>query len=100
MERRERALEEFLPHREPSMFIQNFLDTKRDFNSIGMGGYEIRYPEKTLDKKMKKSSLIGGNHSKIVVEQRKSEYYELKAKLQGTPDYLQVLEEQTALSKM
>ncbi|XP_070693074.1 SLIT and NTRK-like protein 4 [Pempheris klunzingeri] len=93
-------LEEFLPHREPSMFIQNFLDSKRDFNSIGMGGYEIRYPEKTLDKKMKKSSLIGGNHSKIVVEQRKSEYYELKAKLQGTPDYLQVLEEQTALSKM
>ncbi|XP_005940408.1 SLIT and NTRK-like protein 4 [Haplochromis burtoni] len=93
-------LEEFLPNREPSMFIHNFLDSKRDFSSIGMGGYEIRYPEKTLDKKMKKSSLIGGNHSKIVVEQRKSEYYELKAKLQGTPDYLQVLEEQTALSKM
>uniref|UniRef100_I3KYB0 SLIT and NTRK like family member 4 n=1 Tax=Oreochromis niloticus TaxID=8128 RepID=I3KYB0_ORENI len=65
-------LEEFLPNREPSMFIHNFLDSKRDFNSIGMGGYEIRYPEKTLDKKMKKSSLIGGNHSKIVVEQRKT----------------------------
>lgn len=93
-------LEEFLPSRDPSMFIHNFMDAKRDFNSIGMGGYEIRYPEKTLDRKMKKSSLIGGNHSKIVVEQRKSEYYELKAKLQGTPDYLQVLEEQTALSKM
>ncbi|XP_051915271.1 SLIT and NTRK-like protein 4 isoform X2 [Hippocampus zosterae] len=93
-------LEEFLPNREPSMFIQNFLDSKRDFSSIGMGGYEIRYPEKTLDRKMKKASLIGGNHSKIVVEQRKSEYYELKAKLQGTPDYLQVLEEQTALTKM
>ncbi|XP_039471041.1 SLIT and NTRK-like protein 4 isoform X1 [Oreochromis aureus] len=68
-------LEEFLPNREPSMFIHNFLDSKRDFNSIGMGGYEIRYPEKTLDKKMKKSSLIGGNHSKIVVEQRKSTNY-------------------------
>ncbi|XP_037118115.1 SLIT and NTRK-like protein 4 isoform X2 [Syngnathus acus] len=93
-------LEEFLPNREPSMFLQNFLDGKRDFNSIGMGAYEIRYPEKTLDRKMKKSSLIGGNHSKIVVEQRKSEYYELKAKLQGTPDYLQVLEEQTALTQM
>ncbi|XP_061690692.1 SLIT and NTRK-like protein 4 [Syngnathoides biaculeatus] len=93
-------LEEFLPNREPSMFIQNFLDGKRNFNSIGMGAYEIRYPEKTLDRKMKKSSLIGGNHSKIVVEQRKSEYYELKAKLQGIPDYLQVLEEQTALTKM
>ncbi|KAJ3587788.1 hypothetical protein NHX12_011384, partial [Muraenolepis orangiensis] len=81
-------LEEFLPGRESNMFLQNFLDSKRDFNSIGMGGFEIRYPEKP-DKKMKKSSLIGGNHSKIVVEQRKSEYYELKAKLQGTPDYLQ-----------
>ncbi|XP_049598007.1 SLIT and NTRK-like protein 4 isoform X1 [Syngnathus scovelli] len=65
-------LEEFLPNREPSMFLQNFLDGKRDFNSIGMGAYEIRYPEKTLDRKMKKSSLIGGNHSKIVVEQRKT----------------------------
>ncbi|KAK7922371.1 hypothetical protein WMY93_009273 [Mugilogobius chulae] len=94
-------LEEFLPNREPSMFIQNFLDRKGDFSSIGMGGYEIRYPDsRSLDRKMKKTSLIGGNHSKIVVEQRKSEYYELKAKLQGTPDYLQVLEEQTALSKM
>lgn len=94
-------LEEFLPHREPNMFFQSFLDSKREFKTAGIGGYEIHYPEKsTLDRKMKKSSLIGGNHSKILVEQRKSEYYELKAKLQGTPDYLQVLEEQTALSKI
>lgn len=64
-----------------------------------MSGFEIRYPEKQQDKKNKKS-LIGGNHSKIVVEQRKSEYFELKAKLQGSPDYLQVLEEQTALNKI
>ncbi|KAJ8338571.1 hypothetical protein SKAU_G00375370 [Synaphobranchus kaupii] len=92
-------MEEFLPGRESNMFIQNYLENKKDFNSIGVSGFEIRYPEKPQDKKMKKS-LIGGNHSKIVVEQRKSEYFELKAKLQGTPDYLQVLEEQTALSKM
>ncbi|XP_035617436.1 SLIT and NTRK-like protein 4 [Oncorhynchus keta] len=92
-------LDEFLP-RESNMFIQNFLDSKRlDFNSIGVSGFEIRYPEKPHDKNMKKS-LIGGNHSKIVVEQRKNEYYELQAKLQGTPDYLQVLEEQTQMSKM
>ncbi|KAM6979819.1 SLIT and NTRK-like protein 4 isoform 2-T2 [Aplochiton taeniatus] len=64
-------LDEFLPGRESNLFIQNFLDSKRDFNSIGMSGFEIRYPEKSLDKKVKKS-LIGGNHSKIVVEQRKS----------------------------
>ncbi|MBN3313046.1 SLIK4 protein, partial [Atractosteus spatula] len=92
-------LDEFLPGRESNMFIQNFLENKKDFNSIGVSGFEIRYPEKPQDKKMKKS-LIGGNHSKIVVEQRKSEYYELKARLQGSPDYLQVLEEQTALNKM
>jgi len=73
------------------------LESKKDFNSIGVSGFEIRYPEKLHDKKMKKS-LIGGNHSKIVIEQRKSDYYDLKAKM-GTPDYLQVLEEQTALSK-
>ncbi|XP_017329007.1 SLIT and NTRK-like protein 4 [Ictalurus punctatus] len=91
-------LDEFLPGRESNLFLHNYLDNKKDFNSIGVSGFEIRYPEKPHDKKTKKS-LIGGNHSKIVVEQRKSEYYELKAKLQGTPDYLQVLEEQTALSK-
>ncbi|KTG42312.1 hypothetical protein cypCar_00009473 [Cyprinus carpio] len=89
-------LDEFLPRRD-SMFLHNYLDSKKDFNSIGVSGFEIRYPEKPHDKKMKKS-LIGGNHSKIVIEQRKSDYYELKAKM-GTPDYLQVLEEQTALSK-
>lgn len=91
-------LDEFLPGRETSLFLHNYLDSKKDFSSIGVSGFEIRYPEKPHDKKAKKS-LIGGNHSKIVIEQRKGEYYELKAKLQGSPDYLQVLEEQTALSK-
>ncbi|XP_044162572.1 SLIT and NTRK-like protein 4 [Bufo gargarizans] len=92
-------LDEFFPGRDSNLFIQNFLESKKEYNSIGVSGFEIHYPEKLQDKKCKKS-LIGGNHSKIVVEQRKSEYFELKAKLQGTPDYLQVLEEQTALSKM
>ncbi|XP_063045761.1 SLIT and NTRK-like protein 4 [Engraulis encrasicolus] len=92
-------LDEFLPGRDP-MSLQNYWRKQRDFNTIGVSGFEIRYPEKTHDRKAGKKSLIGGNHSKIVVEQRKSEYYELKAKLQGTPDYLQVLEEQTTMSKI
>ncbi|KAG5263267.1 hypothetical protein AALO_G00262950 [Alosa alosa] len=92
-------LDEFFPGRDSTMSLHHYLRNKKDFNTIGVSGFEIRYPEKTQDKKAKKS-LIGGNHSKIVVEQRKSEYYELKAKLQGTPDYLQVLEEQTTMSKI
>ncbi|CAM2120075.1 SLIT and NTRK-like protein 4 isoform X2 [Caretta caretta] len=92
-------LDELFPGRDSNVFIQNFLESKKEYNSIGVSGFEIRYPEKQQDKKIKKS-LIGGNHSKIVVEQRKSEYFELKAKLQGSPDYLQVLEEQTALNKI
>ncbi|XP_061212750.1 SLIT and NTRK-like protein 4 [Neopsephotus bourkii] len=92
-------LDELFPGRDSNVFIQNFLESKKEYNSIGVSGFEIRYPEKLQDKKNKKS-LIGGNHSKIVVEQRKSEYFELKAKLQGSPDYLQVLEEQTALNKI
>lgn len=92
-------LDELFPSRDSNVFIQNFLESKKEYNSIGVSGFEIRYPEKQ-DKKNKKS-LIGGNHSKIVVEQRKSsEYFELKAKLQSSPDYLQVLEEQTALNKI
>ncbi|KAJ6663250.1 hypothetical protein lerEdw1_010386 [Lerista edwardsae] len=92
-------LDELFPGRDSNVFIQNFLESKKEYNSIGVSGFEIRYPEKQQDRKNKKS-LIGGNHSKIVVEQRKSEYFELKAKLQGSPDYLQVLEEQTALNKI
>ncbi|XP_005990386.1 SLIT and NTRK-like protein 4 [Latimeria chalumnae] len=92
-------LDEFLPGRESNVFFQNLVESKKEINSIGVSGFEIRYPEKHQDKKVKKS-LIGGNHSKIMVEQKKGEYFELKAKLQGTPDYLQVLEEQTALNKM
>ncbi|XP_047700964.1 SLIT and NTRK-like protein 4 [Prionailurus viverrinus] len=93
-------LDELFPSRDSNVFIQNFLESKKEYNSIGVSGFEIRYPEKQQDKKNKKS-LIGGNHSKIVVEQRKtSEYFELKAKLQSSPDYLQVLEEQTALNKI
>ncbi|XP_069068523.1 SLIT and NTRK-like protein 4 isoform X1 [Pleurodeles waltl] len=93
-------LDEFFPgSRDSNLFIQNFLESKKEYSSIGVSGFEIRYPEKHPDRKNTKS-LIGGNHSKIVVEQRKSEYFDLKSKLQGTPDYLQVLEEQTALNKL
>uniref|UniRef100_UPI00398F6263 SLIT and NTRK-like protein 4 n=1 Tax=Pristiophorus japonicus TaxID=55135 RepID=UPI00398F6263 len=90
-------LDELLPARDPHLFYRNIMEGKPEINCIGMGGFEAQYPEK--QHKLKKS-LLGGNQPKLVVEQRKGEYLELKAKLQGCPDYLQVLEEQTALSQL
>ncbi|XP_067852811.1 SLIT and NTRK-like protein 4 [Heptranchias perlo] len=92
-------LDELLPPRDPHLFYRNIIEGKQEINSIGISGFELQYPEKQQEKKLKKS-LLGGNHAKFVVEQRKGEYFELKAKLQGSPDYLQVLEEQTALNQM
>ncbi|XP_078402407.1 SLIT and NTRK-like protein 4 [Cetorhinus maximus] len=89
-------LDELLPARDPHLFYRNIIEAKQEINSIGVGGFELQYQE---GKKLKKS-LLGVNHSKMLVEQRKGEYFELKAKLQGSPDYLQVLEEQTALGQL
>ncbi|XP_048838858.1 SLIT and NTRK-like protein 4 [Brienomyrus brachyistius] len=85
-------MDKYLPGTESNIFFQDFLN-----NSLGMSGFEVRYPEKPQDKK---KSLIGGSHSKLIADQRKSDFFELKSKLHGTPDYLQVLEEHTALSRM
>ncbi|MFT7802252.1 SLIT and NTRK-like protein 4 [Arapaima gigas] len=90
-------MDKYLPGRDSNIFFQNFLKSKTDFSSIGLGGFDIRYPEKSQDKK---KSLVGGSHGKMVADQRKGDFFELKSKLQGSPDYLQVLEEHTALSRM
>ncbi|XP_072362032.1 SLIT and NTRK-like protein 4 isoform X1 [Scyliorhinus torazame] len=91
-------LDELLPARDPHLFYRNLIEGKQEINSIA--GFELKYPEKQCEGKKLKKSLLGGNHSKMLGEQRKGDYLELKAKLQGCPDYLQVLEEQTALSQL
>ncbi|XP_078066531.1 SLIT and NTRK-like protein 4 [Mustelus asterias] len=93
-------LDELLPTRDPHLFYRNIMESKQEINSIGISGFELQYPERQPEGKKLKKSLLGGNHSKMLAEQRKGDYFELKAKLQGSPDYLQVLEEQTALSQL
>ncbi|OBS78625.1 hypothetical protein A6R68_18986 [Neotoma lepida] len=50
-------LDELFPSRDSNVFIQNFLESKKEYNSIGVSGFEIRYPEKQQDKKNKKSLI-------------------------------------------
>ncbi|XP_069752133.1 SLIT and NTRK-like protein 4 [Narcine bancroftii] len=93
-------LDELLPARDSHLFYRDIVEGKRDLNSLGVGGFELQYPEKQQEAKKLKKPLLGAAHPKMVVELRKGEYFELKAKLQGSPDYLQVLEEQAALSQI
>ncbi|XP_051878347.1 SLIT and NTRK-like protein 4 [Pristis pectinata] len=93
-------LDELLPARDSHLFYRDVMESKPEMNSLGVGGFELKYPEKQQDAKKLKKSLLGSTHPKMVVELSKGEYFELKAKLQGSPDYLQVLEEQTALSQI
>ncbi|XP_067904014.1 SLIT and NTRK-like protein 4 [Heterodontus francisci] len=93
-------LDELLPARDPHLFYRNIIEGKQEINSIGISGFHLQYPEKQPEGKKQKKSLLGGSHSKMLMEHRKGECFELKAKLQGSPDYLQVLEEQTALSQL
>ncbi|XP_062917532.1 SLIT and NTRK-like protein 4 [Mobula hypostoma] len=93
-------LDELLPPRDSHLLYRDITEGKREINSLGVGGFELQYPEKQHEGKKLKKSLLGNTHPKMVVELRKGEYFELKAKLRGSPDYLQVLEEQTALSQI
>ncbi|XP_072451705.1 SLIT and NTRK-like protein 4 [Chiloscyllium punctatum] len=93
-------LDELIPSRDPHQLYRNLVEGKQEVNSIGFGGFELQQPEKQGEGKKLRKSLLGSGHSKMLMEQRKGEYSELKAKLHGTPDYLQVLEEQTALSQL
>ncbi|XP_078268335.1 SLIT and NTRK-like protein 4 [Rhinoraja longicauda] len=93
-------LDELLPSRDSHLFYRDVTEGKQELNNLGVGSFELQYPEKHNEVKKMKKSLLGSTHPKMVVELRKGEYFELKAKLQGSPDYLQVLEEQTALSQI
>ncbi|XP_048400526.2 SLIT and NTRK-like protein 4 [Stegostoma tigrinum] len=90
-------LDELIPSRDPHLLYRNLVEGKQEINSIG---FELQYPEKQGEGKKLKKSLLGASHSKMLMEQRKGECLELKNKFQGTPDYLQVLEEQTAMSQL
>uniref|UniRef100_UPI00398ED8A5 SLIT and NTRK-like protein 6 n=1 Tax=Pristiophorus japonicus TaxID=55135 RepID=UPI00398ED8A5 len=101
---------EFMPLRDPSSMYRNILEKERELQQIGITEYlkknipplqpdlDVRYPSRHEELKLMEA-IMYSRPKKVVVEETKNEYFELKARLQTEPDYLEVLEQQTALNQ-
>ncbi|XP_069746835.1 SLIT and NTRK-like protein 6 [Narcine bancroftii] len=101
---------EFVPLHGPTSMYRNILEKERELQQIGITDYmkknispfhsdlNIRCPSRHEELKLMEA-IIYSRPKKVVVEETKNEYFELKAKLQTEPDYLEVLEQQTALNQ-
>ncbi|XP_067890465.1 SLIT and NTRK-like protein 6 [Heterodontus francisci] len=101
---------EFMPLRDPGSMYRNILEKERELQQIGITEYlkknipplqselDGRYPSRHEELKLMEA-IMYSRPKRVVVEETKNEYFELKAKLQTEPDYLEVLEQQTALNQ-
>ncbi|XP_072113394.1 SLIT and NTRK-like protein 6 [Mobula birostris] len=101
---------EFMSLRDPTSMYRNIMEKERELQQIGITEYlkknisplqsdlDVRYPSRQEELKLMEA-IIYSRPKKVVVEETKNEYFELKAKLQTEPDYLEVLEQQTALNQ-
>ncbi|XP_060682520.1 SLIT and NTRK-like protein 6 [Hemiscyllium ocellatum] len=101
---------EFIPLCDPGSMYRNMLEKERELQQIGIAEYlkknipplqselDVRYPSRHEELKLMEA-IMYSRPKKVVVEETKNEYFELKAKLQAEPDYLEVLEQQTAVNQ-
>ncbi|XP_077014632.1 SLIT and NTRK-like protein 6 [Tamandua tetradactyla] len=97
---------EFLPFRDASSLYRNILEKERELQQLGITEYlrkniaqlqpdaDVHYPGAHEELKLMET-LMYTRPRKVLVEQTKNEYFELKANLHAEPDYLEVLEQQT-----
>ncbi|XP_054830038.1 SLIT and NTRK-like protein 6 [Eublepharis macularius] len=97
---------EFLSFQDASTLYRNILEKEREFQQLGITEYlrkniaqlhpdmEVRYPGAHEELKLMET-LMYSRPRKVLLEQTKNEYFELKANLHAEPDYLEVLEQQT-----
>uniref|UniRef100_A0A5F9DSS1 SLIT and NTRK like family member 6 n=1 Tax=Oryctolagus cuniculus TaxID=9986 RepID=A0A5F9DSS1_RABIT len=97
---------EFLTFQDASSLYRNILEKERELQQLGITEYlrknmaqlqpdmEARYPGAHEELKLMET-LMYSRPRKVLVEQTKNEYFELKANLHAEPDYLEVLEQQT-----
>ncbi|XP_008847322.1 SLIT and NTRK-like protein 6 [Nannospalax galili] len=97
---------EFLSFQDASSLYRNILEKERELQQLGITEYlrkniaqlqpdvEIHYPGAHEELKLMET-LMYSRPRKVLVEQTKNEYFELKANLHAEPDYLEVLEQQT-----
>ncbi|XP_049634899.1 SLIT and NTRK-like protein 6 [Suncus etruscus] len=97
---------EFLPFQNASSLYRNILEKERELQQLGITEYlrkniaqlqpdlEVQYPGAHEELKLMET-LMYSRPRKVLVEQTKNEYFELKANLHAEPDYLEVLEQQS-----
>ncbi|XP_046302859.1 SLIT and NTRK-like protein 6 isoform X2 [Marmota monax] len=97
---------EFLSFQDASSLYRNILEKERELQQLGITEYlrkniaqlqpdlEVHYPRAHEELKLMET-LMYSRPRKVLVEQTKNEYFELKANLHAEPDYLEVLEQQT-----
>uniref|UniRef100_A0A8C2YMK8 SLIT and NTRK like family member 6 n=1 Tax=Chinchilla lanigera TaxID=34839 RepID=A0A8C2YMK8_CHILA len=97
---------EFLSFQDASSLYRNILEKERELQQLGITEYlrkniaqlqpdmEVHYPGAHEELKLMET-LMYSRPRKVLVEQTKNEYFELKANLHAEPDYLEVLEQQT-----
>nr|XP_028584118.1 SLIT and NTRK-like protein 6 [Podarcis muralis]XP_028584119.1 SLIT and NTRK-like protein 6 [Podarcis muralis]XP_028584120.1 SLIT and NTRK-like protein 6 [Podarcis muralis] len=97
---------EFLSFQDASSLYRNILEKERELQQLGITEYlrkniaqlhpdmEVHYPGAHEELKLMET-LMYSRPRKVLLEQTKNEYFELKANLHAEPDYLEVLEQQT-----
>ncbi|XP_062982137.1 SLIT and NTRK-like protein 6 [Elgaria multicarinata webbii] len=97
---------EFLSFQDASSLYRNILEKERELQQLGITEYlrkniaqlhpdmEVHYPGAHEEFKLMEK-LMYSRPRKVLLEQTKNEYFELKANLHAEPDYLEVLEQQT-----
>ncbi|XP_071991517.1 SLIT and NTRK-like protein 6 isoform X1 [Engystomops pustulosus] len=97
---------EFVSFQDASYLYRNLIEKERQMQQLGIAEYlrkniahlqpdlETRYPSTREEVKLMET-LMYTRPRKVLVEQTKNEYFELKANLHSEPDYLEVLEQQT-----
>ncbi|XP_056416455.1 SLIT and NTRK-like protein 6 [Hyla sarda] len=97
---------EFVSFQDASYLYRNIIEKERQMQQLGIAEYlrknmahlqpeiETHYPESREELKLMET-LMYSRPRKVLVEQTKNEYFELKANLHSEPDYLEVLEQQT-----
>ncbi|XP_063809075.1 SLIT and NTRK-like protein 6 [Pseudophryne corroboree] len=97
---------EFISFQDASYLYRNLIEKEQEIQQLGIAEYlrknivhlqpgiEVHYPGTHEELKLMES-LMYSKSRKVLVEQTKNEYFELKANLHSEPDYLEVLEQQT-----
>lgn len=91
---------------EKGSLYKNILERERELQQLSITEYlrknipqlqDLQVPGHHQELKLMES-LVYTRPKKLMVERTKNEYFELKASLQAEPDYLEVLEHQTAFN--